>query len=218
MQSGSLDREERMRDKRRGGVAAFFAVRKRGTPVPSDARRLSKKARLKPALCMCFIVQVLLLASLGVASAHGVGYRQTDNKAVALEFYYSTGETMAYQEFRVYSPDDEKNSYQSGRTDEFGRCSFIPEKPGTWRIAVRDDEGHSAEASVSITPEFFDDGGDPRSVAVNSSLPEGTELFFRAALGVSLLFNVASLVQAKRAKSAKKVKNLKEYDDLEKCI
>jgi nickel transport protein len=200
-----------MLDKRRSpaGGTVLSPVRKNGMPVPFCARRLPQKARLNPALCVCFIVPALLLASLGTASAHGVGYRQTDRKAVALEFYYSTGETMAYQEFRVYSPDDGKNSYQSGRTDESGRCSFIPEKPGTWRIAVRDDEGHSAEASVSITPEFFDDDGDPRSVAVNSSLPEGAELFFRAALGVSLLFNVAALFLAKKAK---------KLDKLEKCI
>jgi nickel transport protein len=127
-----------------------------------------------------------------------VGYRQSGKSAVAVEFYYSTGETMAYQEFRVYSPQDDKNAYQSGRTDEFGRCSFVPENPGTWRVVVSDSEGHRADASIPIPQEFFDGGGDPRPLAVKSHMPEGLDLYLRAALGVSVLFNVAAAVRFRK--------------------
>lgn len=197
-----------MRRNRAGSV--FPPAHTKRMPVLFKAHGHPQKAlRARRVPLLCFIVSVLLLASLGRAAAHGVGYRQAGKKTVALEFYYSTGETMAYQEFRVYQPDDDKNPFQSGRTDESGRCSFIPEKAGTWRVAVRDGEGHSAEASVSVTPEFLDGGGDPRPAAVSPSLPEGTELFFRAALGVSLLFNIASLIRVIKLRKLKK---------LEKCI
>ncbi|MDR1514843.1 MAG: hypothetical protein LBS45_04045 [Synergistaceae bacterium] len=199
----SKDRPERVKAKTRvcqtRGIAAFSPVFEKGTPVSLGAARFSQKApRRGAALFICFLVPVLLLAGPDTASAHGVGYRQTGKSAVAIEFYYSTGELMAYQEFRVYSPRDEKNSFQSGRTDEFGRVSFVPEVPGTWRIVVSDTEGHRAEASIPITQEFFDGGRDPRPVSVKSSMPEGLDLFLRAALGVSLLFNAAFLVRLKR--------------------
>lgn len=106
---------------------------------------------------------------------------------------------MAYQEARVYSPQDEKNPFQSGRTDELGICSFVPNIEGEWRVAVWDIEGHRVEAVVPVTPEFLNGGGGEEiSVpAPSSSLPQGLELFIRAALGVSVLFNIAALVRFK---------------------
>jgi nickel transport protein len=133
------------------------------------------------------------------ALAHGVGYRVSGKKAVALEFYYSTGETMAYLEARAYSPNDVKNAFQSGRTDEFGRYSFIPQTEGEWRVIVKDEEGHRAEAVIPITPEFLSGGGE-LPTAAQSSIPQGMELYLRAVLGVSLLFNIAAFVRGTRAR------------------
>jgi hypothetical protein len=144
------------------------------------------------------VLFLVILASPETALSHGVGYRQSGKKAVVLEFYYSTGETMAYQEAKVYSPQDEKNPFQSGRTDEFGVCSFVPNIEGEWRAVVWDIEGHRVEAAVPVTPEFLSGGGGEEiSVSAGSSLPQGLELFIRAALGVSVLFNIAALVRLK---------------------
>ena len=142
---------------------------------------------------------LLVSAFPGAALAHGVGYRVSSEKAITLEFYYSTGETMAYLEARTYSPLDERNAFQSGWTDEFGRVSFVPDSEGEWRVVVKDGEGHMANAAVPVTSEFLSGGGeDSLSVAAQSSLPQGAELFFRAALGVSVLFNIAALVRTRK--------------------
>ncbi|GHV54882.1 hypothetical protein FACS1894216_15810 [Synergistales bacterium] len=137
---------------------------------------------------------MIITLGCGTAFAHGVGYRQSDKKAVPLEFYYSTGEMMAYEEARVFSPLDEKNAYLSGRTDEFGRYSFIPSAEGEWRVIVKDREGHMAEAAVQITGEFLSGGasGVGESAAAQSPLPQGGELFLRAAFGVSILLNISA--------------------------
>jgi nickel transport protein len=130
-------------------------------------------------------------------------------RAVVLEFYYSTGETMAYQEARVFSPGsprDDKNAFQSGRADEFGRCSFVPDAPGEWRVVLTDHEGHRAEAVVDISDEFFNGGGQDAAgtasgvVTSGQSLPQGRELFMRALLGVSVIFNIAALVWLARGR------------------
>jgi nickel transport protein len=151
-------------------------------------RFISGKARI------CIALLALLIGS-GTAFAHGVGYRPSGKSAVALEFYYSTGETMAYEEAQVFSPQDANSAYQSGRTDEFGRYSFIPETEGEWRVVVKDHEGHRAEAAIQITSDFLS-GGETVS-APPPSLPQGAGLALRAALGVSLLFNIAAMIRLK---------------------
>jgi nickel transport protein len=142
------------------------------------------------------ILGLVLCACPGTALAHGVGYRLLSVNTVALEFFYSTGESMAYQEARVYSPRDEKASFQSGRSDEFGRVSFVPDSPGGWRVVVKDGEGHLAEAVINVTEEFI--GGSEEfdsKTSAEDSIPMGGELFVRALLGVSVLFNIAAFVR-----------------------
>ena len=136
---------------------------------------------------------------LGKAEAHGVGYQASTLKPVSLEFFYSTGDLMSYLEAQVFSPADEKIAYQSGRTDEAGRFAFTPNVPGKWRVVVKDDEGHRAEAEVDVTQEFLDGGsasepGSAPAVEAKKAMPEGLELYIRAGLGVSLLFNIAAFV------------------------
>jgi nickel transport protein len=151
---------------------------------------------VKPLLVL-MVLGLVLAAGPGASYAHGVGYRRSEKSAVALEFYYSTGETMAYQEARIYSPNDDKASFQSGRTDEFGRVAFVPDISGDWRVVVHDEEGHRAEAVVAITREFLEDAASGSSpAAAESSIPRGFELFLRAMLGVSILFNVAAVANA----------------------
>ncbi|MDR2175917.1 MAG: DUF4198 domain-containing protein [Synergistaceae bacterium] len=130
------------------------------------------------------------------AYAHGTGYRLSDKKPLSLEFSYSTGETMSYLEAKVFSPRDEKFAFQSGRTDEDGRFAFTPDAPGLWRLVVRDEEGHLAEAEINVTPEFM--AGEETAAALESDAPKGVRLALNAVLGVSLIFNIAAFVSLRR--------------------
>jgi nucleotide-binding universal stress UspA family protein len=145
---------------------------------------------------MCVLGLALMLGPRTVL-AHGVGYRRSARSAVALEFYYSTGEAMAYREARVYGPDNARAAFQTGRTDEYGRVSFVPAVSGDWRVEVRDEEGHRAEAVVTVAAE---NAKSDDAVVLGGAIPKGRELFFRAILGVSLIFNVAAFVVTARAK------------------
>ena len=121
--------------------------------------------------------------------AHGVGYRRSELGAVVLEFFYSTGEKMSYREARVYSPKDSKFAAQTGRTDEQGRFAFIPDVSGEWRVIVRDEEGHQCAARVSISETLT------ASVSGDSSGDSVNDLWLRAILGVSILFNIAMIIR-----------------------
>ena len=135
-----------------------------------------------------------LMLSCGAADAHGTGWRQSGMKAVALEFMYSTGEMMSYREAKVYSPEDDRFAAQTGRIDGKGRFAFVPDVPGTWRVVVRDEEGHQCTAELDITPEFL--GGSEGALPVSEA--GGSDIFVRALLGVSIIFNIALLVHRRR--------------------
>ncbi|MDR2136941.1 MAG: hypothetical protein LBO68_01515 [Synergistaceae bacterium] len=151
---------------------------------------------------LVFAAGPLLVSS--PALAHGTGFRQSERKPVSLEFYYSTGETMSYLETKVFSPQDEKFAFQSGRTDEDGRFAFTPNAPGRWRVIVRDEEGHLAEAKIDVAQE--PSAGPTQEIVSKTAVPEGIDLVVRAGLGVSLLFNIAAFVSlARRGKAAGEV-------------
>lgn len=133
-----------------------------------------------------FVCSLLLLSRAHVALAHGIGYREIKQKPMVFEFFYATGEPMSYRDAKVFSPQDEKIAYQSGRTDASGRFAFTPNTQGDWNIIVKDEEGHLVKATIAVTQE----ADTPASF---SSLPEGREFFVRAVLGLSLLLNIAAL-------------------------
>ena len=138
------------------------------------------------------IIAGLIFLCVSESYAHGVGYRHSELQAVTLEFFYSTGEKMSYREARVYSPKDSKFAAQTGRTDEQGRFAFIPDTSGEWRVIVRDEEGHQCEARVAVSETLsVSDSGDSVS----------NDLWLRAILGVSILFNIAMII-LRRSKNA----------------
>lgn len=141
-----------------------------------------------------------LLLLTGEIFAHGTGWRNSAFSAVALEFIYSTGETMSYREARVFSPNDEKFAYQSGRTDEKGRFAFVPDTPGKWRVIVRDEEGHQCTADIVVSDTVSSGQGEGVSESeIQSAVINSTEIFIRSLLGVSLIFNIALVIRRKYA-------------------
>ena len=131
------------------------------------------------------VIFLLTLCVCNSSYAHGVGFRESKFRATALEFFYSTGEEMSYCEARVFSPNDAKFAAQTGRTDEQGRLAFIPDVPGEWRVIVRDNEGHQCEARVNVSETL--------SASVHEE--SGDDLWFRALLGVSIIFNIAMIIR-----------------------
>jgi len=65
---------------------------------------------------------------------------------------------------------------------------------GTWRVIVSDEDGHRAEAEIDVTQEFMSGGAAGGIVQEKKAAPEGLDLYLRAGLGVSLLFNIAAFV------------------------
>jgi nickel transport protein len=79
--------------------------------------------------------------------------RRLDADGLAVEFYLSTGEPVTQARFQLFGPGDDVTAFQDGRTDRLGRAVFLPDRPGTWRIALTDDLGHSSTSAIEVGAE-----------------------------------------------------------------
>ena len=145
-------------------------------------------------LALIALMPVLVHSLNNFAYAHGTGWREVELKAAALEFLYSDGELMSYCEAKIYSPRDDKIAFQTMRTDELGRVAFVPNQQGQWRVVVSDNQGHRAEAKINVTQNLNNNLN-------NNNLISQQELYIRAVLGVSLLFNIAAIILLRRRKA-----------------
>ncbi|MBQ8692229.1 MAG: hypothetical protein IJ520_03700, partial [Synergistaceae bacterium] len=118
--------------------------------------------------------------------------REVDVKTFTLEFLYSDGELMSYCEAKIYSPLDDKIAFQTMRTDELGRVAFVPNQQGQWRVIVSDNQGHRAEAKINVNNLNLNN---------NNNLISQQDIYIRAVLGVSLLFNIAAIILLRRRKA-----------------
>ncbi len=136
----------------------------------------------------------------GAALAHGAGFERSGEPAEVVRFFYIGGEPMAYATIKVFRPAGGKagnqTEYQTGFADEEGRFAFVPNAPGNWRVEASDGMGHRAEAVV------------PRNVGGADAVPmsstpsgegasagNGVVMAWKAALGLSLILNLALLAQ-----------------------
>jgi nickel transport protein len=135
---------------------------------------------LLPAL---LLVAILACPSQGLA--HGTGSRWLEGPAAPLVvlFHYSTGEPMAWVAIKVYGPGDTAMEYQDARTDKAGVFAFVPDRPGSWRVVAKDDQGHQAVAETTVSTSMVRHDG-------SSSQPAAASQGRAVALGLSLLLNL----------------------------
>lgn len=100
------------------------------------------------------------VVTVGGAQAHGVGARSLGPGAQSVEFYYASGEPMAYVTVRLFAPGDAAVPFVDGRADKLGRFAFLPSEPGAWTARAEDEEGHKVELTVQAG-DFGNAGGSP---------------------------------------------------------
>ena len=131
----------------------------------------------------------------GWGYAHGVGYTiEAGRKTMVLNFQYSTGEPMAYAETLVFSPENSVVEYQNGRTDQSGNFAFAPNTGGKWRVSVSDGRGHKVTAELEVAGQDKPATASEPVADQSSQGPTAGPLWFRAAFGVSLIFNLAFIL------------------------
>lgn len=126
------------------------------------------------------------------ADAHGTDYSIVEAATLmAVAFYYSDGEPMAYAEVLVFSPKDPKVEHQNGRTDKHGNFAFCPDMPGAWRIIANDGMGHRCGATVEVSPESLTGKSDAPQGAREMAHPVQGPSPLKIIAGLSLILNLA---------------------------
>jgi uncharacterized GH25 family protein len=93
----------------------------------------------------------------GAAAAHGVETRTLTSGAVAVEFRFTDGTTMAFADALAFAPGRPGEPSVTGRTDEHGRFSFFPDQDGDWTVEVHDSDAHVARAVVTVADHTVKD-------------------------------------------------------------
>ena len=124
----------------------------------------------------------------GLATAHGIETRTLATGAVAVEFRYTDGTTMALADAAAFAPGRPNEPSATGKTDEHGRFSFFPDQDGDWTVEVHDGDTHTARAIVTVA---------------NHEIKESRHAFPDWLVAISLVFNVlaAALLGRRRAKA-----------------
>ncbi|WP_319780096.1 hypothetical protein [Maridesulfovibrio sp.] len=121
-----------------------------------------------------------------VARAHGVAYEMIETSpTITFKSGFSSGEPIAYGEVLIYAPDNSEVEFQNGRTDKNGVFSFLPDKPGIWKIEVSGGQGHKLIFDLDIS-----DTGKNGLTAHKRENPLHGSMEIRVLLGISLIFNL----------------------------
>ncbi|MCC5898360.1 MAG: carboxypeptidase regulatory-like domain-containing protein [Phormidium sp. GEM2.Bin31] len=149
------------------------------------------------------IIPIVGLGVIGVtetALAHAAQLRYEIESTISVTATYDNGEPMANAQILIYSPDDAREPWMRGTTDDAGRYEFRPqaEESGNWTVTVRqaghgdmitinlDDSGTRADASTenSSDSSLFAGSADislPQRLLTGGSIIwgcVGTALFF----------------------------------------
>ncbi len=97
--------------------------------------------RLLTALC-------LILAS-SLAWSHSMHHEVSTAEARVLTLSYTFGQQPVFEPYQIFAPDSDV-PFQTGRTDAQGRVSFLPDRPGRWRVLVTTEDGHGIEVRIRV--------------------------------------------------------------------
>ena len=136
-----------------------------------------------------FYIMLLSLLIVSGAEAHSVEY-QVENRGISARFFFLPNEPASYSPYDVFGPGD-TIPHQKGRTDKNGVVSFLPDRPGTWRIkmiAESEHGGHAASVEIHVKEGLLMDSFSKPLVAGHTKLFIGAGVFL-SVLGIWALWS-----------------------------
>jgi len=138
------------------------------------------------------LVFPLWIGSLGLA--HSIHY-DVQPKGMSVKIFYAVNDPASYSEYEVYGPGDHE-PYQTGRTDRAGVLSFLPDRPGAWKIKVLGESSHGFHGvtiEVKVDQAFQLESFSKPLVAQHTKVIVGVSVIFG-------LFGLVSLYLSRKRK------------------
>lgn len=145
------------------------------------------------------VLALMLLAAPSPLLAHGALLELAETRAVTVHARYDTGAPMAAAQVAVFAPDDPATPWLTGRTDDDGRFTFVPDdRAGRWAIQAR-QAGHGAIGYVSWGSER--PGEATVLAAASPAAPDGLQRLVLAACVVWACISTALYLRCRRAEA-----------------
>lgn len=138
---------------------------------------------MENALIRPLIGLILALAVIGSAQAHRMDHTISQDEAMVVSLAFALGHTPSHETYRVYAPGQEV-AFQNGRTDALGRLSFLPDRPGAWRVVISTDDGHGVEMTIDVDS----------TMAITEVTAPGHTHWTGVLAGIGYLFGLAGLL------------------------
>jgi nickel transport protein len=129
---------------------------------------------------------LIVLATSGMAYAHGMSHEVTKKEAVMIAAEYDDGEPVSYAEVKIYSPEGGRVEYQNGRTDKKGRFAFLPDRAGEWKINIDGGMGHF-KSTVFVVDEAMD-------IRMKENTGRTCPRWQAVVTGISIIFGLFGLI------------------------
>lgn len=131
----------------------------------------------------------------GNLHAHTIHY-EVQPKGISVKIFYTQSDPASYSEYEVYGPED-KEPYQIGRTNRAGFLSFLPDRPGIWKIKVLGESSHGFHGitfEVKVDKAFDLESFEKPLVAKHTKVIVGVSIIFG-------LFGIISLYLSHKKKN-----------------
>lgn len=135
-----------------------------------------------------------LLLFIAPVSGHSIHYH-VQPKGISVKVFYEKENPASYSEYELFGPGD-KEPHQIGRTDKNGFLSFLPDRPGTWRIRVWGESTHGFHGvtiDVQVDQALQLESFSKPLLATHTKLIVGVSLIFG-------LFGIYTLWRSRRKK------------------
>jgi nickel transport protein len=141
------------------------------------------------------------------AFAHGVITETSfHGKVVVIRSSFSPTQPLVDGLVTIYSPADQENAWQTGRTDKTGNFAFMPEVDGEWIFVVDDQKGHMKRLTVPVQFDVTAEQEiDTNTIEVVPESPEvGLSKTHRVIFGLALIFGITGIFYGLKARKTSK--------------
>ncbi len=109
---------------------------------------------MKRYISIVVLIFIFMVNLSGTAMAHGVVFEYHSSMTYIITGNYDDGTPLSEAQVTVYAPDDPKNAWKTGSSDDEGKYFFTPDisKPGIWTIQFR-KAGHGGTVNIEVGEE-----------------------------------------------------------------
>jgi len=157
----------------------------------------------------------LLILVTSTIVAHDLDINVTFNyPTVISRCLYGPGEPAKNANISVFSPSGSEKPYQTGKTDQAGYFTIIPDIGGEWLIKADDGHGHLEQMKLTISDQFLNtefSEKESQTQQIQTGNPTETQYskpqiptVYKIIFGLSLVFGLTGFFYGYKARQTNK--------------